>query len=159
MYKKRQYKNFICVLVVVLMLLTIGDVGILEMGTVFAKTNKKDDKIAVKSEENLNENNIMSLKEIRDIINKIQSENIGISSIRIVNNLEGIESGDEIQFEVQDELGQQIPVDNLVFTVNNEELGKMDENIINKFTKLGSDTVVIKVTLKDRPNIKDEIRI
>ncbi|SDK85206.1 hypothetical protein SAMN05216497_101255 [Clostridium cochlearium] len=159
MYKKRQYKNFICVLVVVLMLLTIGDVGILERGTVFAKTNKKDDKIAVKSEENLNENNIMSLKEIRDIINKIQSENIGISSIRIVNNLEGIEPGDEIQFEVQDELGQQIPVDNLVFTVNNEELGKMDENIINKFTKLGSDTVVIKVTLKDRPNIKDEIRI
>ena len=61
-----------------------------------------------------------------------------------MNNLEGIESGDEIQFEVQDELGQQIPVDNLVFTVNNEELGKMDENIINKFTKLGSDTVVIK---------------
>ncbi|WP_096636016.1 hypothetical protein [Clostridium cochlearium] len=159
MYKKRQYKNFICVLVVVLMLLTIGDVGILEMGTVFAKTNKKDDKIAVKSEENLNENNIMSLKEIRDIINKIQSENIGISSIRIVNNLEGIEPGDEIHFEVQDELGQQIPMDNLVFTVNNEELGKMDENIINKFTKLGLDTVVIKVTLKDRPNIKDEIRI
>ncbi|NME95611.1 hypothetical protein HF847_06330 [Clostridium cochlearium] len=159
MYKKRQYKNFICVLVVVLMLLTIGDVGILEMGTVFAKTNKKDDTIEVNSEKNLNENNILSLKEIRDIINKIQSENIGISSIRIVNNLEGIESGDEIQFEVQDELGQQIPVDNLVFTVNNEELGKMDENIINKFTKLGSDTVVIKVTLKDRPNIKDEIRI
>ncbi|BDR80350.1 hypothetical protein [Clostridium tetani] len=160
MYKKRQYKNFICITIVLLMVLAIGDTGILGMRKVFAKTNK--DSNVIKVEGDL-EDNIITLEEIqsmdiRSIVNKIQIENIGISSIRVVNDLKGIKAGDEIEFEVQDELGGEIPKDNLVFTINNEELGKMDENITNKFIKLGSDTVTVKVTLKDRPNIKDEVR-
>ncbi|AVP55574.1 hypothetical protein K144313037_05910 [Clostridium tetani] len=160
MYKKRQYKNFICITIVLLMVLAIGDTGILGMRKVFAKTNK--DSNVIKVEGDL-EDNIITLEEIqsmdiRSIVNKIQIENIGISSIRVVNDLKGIKAGDEIEFEVQDELGGGIPKDNLVFTINNEELGKMDENITNKFIKLGSDTVTVKVTLKDRPNIKDEVR-
>ncbi|AAO35376.1 hypothetical protein DP149_07720 [Clostridium tetani] len=160
MYKKRQYKNFICIIIVLLMVLAIGDTGVLGMRKVFAKTNK--DSNVIKVEGDL-EDNIITLDEIqsmdiRSIVNKIQIENIGISSIRVVNDLKGIKAGDEIEFEVQDELGGEIPKDNLVFTINNEELGKMDENITNKFIKLGSDTVTVKVTLKDRPNIKDEVR-
>ncbi|RXI46169.1 hypothetical protein DP130_11435 [Clostridium tetani] len=160
MYKKRQYKNFICIIIVLLMVLAIGDTGVLGMRKVFAKTNK--DSNVIKVEGDL-EDNIITLEEIqsmdiRSIVNKIQIENIGISSIRVVNDLKGIKAGDEIEFEVQDELGGEIPKDNLVFTINNEELGKMDENITNKFIKLGSDTVTVKVTLKDRPNIKDEVR-
>lgn len=160
MYKKRQYKNFICITIVLLMVLAIGDTGILGMRKVFAKTNK--DSNVIKVEGDL-EDNIITLEEIqsmdiRSIVNKIQIENIGISSIRVVNDLKGIKAGDEIEFEVQDELGGEIPKDNLVFTINNEELGKMDENITNKFIKLGSDNVTVKVTLKDRPNIKDEVR-
>ncbi|CDI48832.1 hypothetical protein [Clostridium tetani] len=160
MYKKRQYKNFICITIVLLMVLAIWDTGILGMRKVFAKTNK--DSNVIKVEGDL-EDNIITLEEIqsmdiRSIVNKIQIENIGISSIRVVNDLKGIKAGDEIEFEVQDELGGEIPKDNLVFTINNEELGKMDENITNKFIKLGSDTVTVKVTLKDRPNIKDEVR-
>ncbi|BDR74931.1 hypothetical protein [Clostridium tetani] len=160
MYEKRQYKNFICIIIVLLMVLAIGDTGVLGMRKVFAKTNK--DSNVIKVEGDL-EDNIITLDEIqsmdiRSIVNKIQIENIGISSIRVVNDLKGIKAGDEIEFEVQDELGGEIPKDNLVFTINNEELGKMDENITNKFIKLGSDTVTVKVTLKDRPNIKDEVR-
>ncbi|SUY54785.1 surface/cell-adhesion protein [Clostridium tetani] len=107
MYKKRQYKNFICITIVLLMVLAIGDTGILGMRKVFAKTNK--DSNVIKVEGDL-EDNIITLEEIqsmdiRSIVNKIQIENIGISSIRVVNDLKGIKAGDEIEFEVQDELG------------------------------------------------------
>lgn len=101
MYKKIQCKSFVSMFLVALMILTTGLFG---MKKVFAKANGKDDELV-----KIEENNIITSEEIenmdvRSIINKIQSQSVGISSIR-------------------------------------------------------EDTVVIKVTLKDRPNIKDEIII
>ena len=159
MYKKIQCKSFVSMFLVALMILTTGDTGLFGMKKVFAKANGKDDELV-----KIEENNIITSEEIenmdvRSIINKIQSQSVGISSIRVVNDLNGIQLGDEIEFEVHDELGQKISVDNLVFIIGNEKLGKMDDKAPNKFIKMGEDTVVIKVTLKDRPNIKDEIII
>lgn len=151
MFIKEKYKILTCLVVTILMILTIGDSGIKK---VFAKTSDRNNETVEKNI--VNQNEIKNIN-IMSIVNKIQRENMGISSIRVVNDLKQVKVDGEIEFEVQDELGEKVDVDNLIFTINNEELGKMDKNIPNKFIKLGTESVVIKVTLKDRPNIKDEI--
>ncbi|WP_034869986.1 DUF4430 domain-containing protein, partial [Clostridium lundense] len=95
--------------------------------------------------------------DIHDIVNKIQSDSIGTISIKIVNDFTKVKVGDKIELQVQDENNQALPVENLIFTINDEKLGKMNNYKPNKFMAIGAGSVVIKAALKDKPNISDEV--
>lgn len=95
--------------------------------------------------------------DIQDIVNKIQSDSVGIISIKIVNDFTKVKVGDKIELQVQNENNQVLPVENLTFTINDEKLGKMNDYKPNQFMAIGSGSVVIKAALKDKPNISDEV--
>ncbi|KPU43360.1 hypothetical protein OXPF_28010 [Oxobacter pfennigii] len=78
-------------------------------------------------------------------------------TITIVNSFNNVKVGDEIELEVEDEAGQAVPAGNLSFSVSDEELGRMDEEVPNKFIALSSGTIALEAALKDDLNIKDEV--
>ncbi|CDI48824.1 prenyltransferase/squalene oxidase repeat-containing protein [Clostridium tetani] len=212
MFKKKQVKGLLCMLMTFLMVFTTVDTGILGMKRVFAEAIKKEsipkevkedseedkdaeknksvdtdkkqeltdeksrnekiynDKIVHKDKDNIKTKDSKEYKtiveddkkvdeklEIKNIVNKIQSESIGTTSIKIVNDLSKVKVGNKIELEVKNDSNVVIPTEKLSFTVSNEKLGRMDQRVPNKFITLGSGTIAIEVALKDKPNIKDKV--
>ncbi|WP_282804438.1 prenyltransferase/squalene oxidase repeat-containing protein [Clostridium tetani] len=212
MFKKKQVKGLLCMLMTFLMVFTTVDTGILGMKQVFAEAIKKEsiptevkedseedkdaeknksvdtdkkqeltdeksrnekiynDKIVHKDKDNIKTKDSKEYKtiveddkkvdeklEIKNIVNKIQSESIGTTSIKIINDLSKVKVGNKIELEVKNDSNVVIPTEKLSFTVSNEKLGRMDQRVPNKFITLGSGTIAIEVALKDKPNIKDKV--
>lgn len=151
MFKKKQVKGLLCMLMTFLMVFTTVDTGILGMKQVFAETIKKESiptEVKEDSEEKKDVEKNKSVdtdkkQELTDdksrnekiyndkIVHKAQSESIGTTSIKIVNDLSKVKVGNKVELEVKNDSNVVIPTESLLFTVSNEKLVKeqIDKNL------------------------------
>ncbi|MFD3157698.1 DUF4430 domain-containing protein [Haloimpatiens sp. FM7330] len=97
--------------------------------------------------------------EAEELMKALQNANNEITSIKINEVTGNIKVGNKIELTVQDQNNKIIPNENLVFSVNDEKVGRMDEKLPNKFITLSSGTAVITAALKDKPEVKDTLKI
>ncbi|WP_125153167.1 DUF4430 domain-containing protein [Clostridium rectalis] len=141
MFKKKEFKSTLCMFLTFLIMFSYINISIVEFNQVHA--------------ENTKENN--AEKSIKDEKFQYKEENNKEKTIKIVNKSSKIKVGETTNIEVKDDEENTIPTENLVFTISDEKLGRMDEKVSNKFMALGSGTIAIKAALKNNPNINDEV--